>query len=54
MTIHDQPWLFGDEYLYLNKARNLSHNIGVITDATQRFYLNEFSYSYFFKSVIES
>lgn len=35
MTIHDQPWLFGDEYLYLNKARNLKFGIDVITDATQ-------------------
>lgn len=35
MTIHNQPWLFGDEYLYLNKARNLKFGIDVITDATQ-------------------
>ncbi len=28
------PWVFGDEYIYISKARNLSYGIDVISDAS--------------------
>jgi len=29
------PWIFGDEYLYLSKARNIARGIDVLADLSQ-------------------
>jgi hypothetical protein len=35
MQLHNlNPWVFGDEYLYISKARNIKWGIDVISDAT--------------------
>lgn len=45
------PWLFGDEYIYISKARNIKYGIDVIADASLGHSYPPL-YSYFLSLVI--